>query len=199
MTNSANRIDLDQQLNDLFNKEQILAFFDFQLKWKGGEPVSGLCKISRPKVGESRSKYFSVFFIMDTPNERVRKHVRGFVNGINWNSFRRTSPGVKSVFPIPYRTISSEIFFAEADIYVSKSTEINKSYIITCLYPALRKIAGLKAGELIFWDDLLQEQRKPTPSFGHPSEGGDTEIRNDTMTKKEIVRSLIQKLKEMVR
>ena len=43
--------DLKQQLIGLFDKEKVVAFFDFRLVVDQNESVQGLCKISESKEG----------------------------------------------------------------------------------------------------------------------------------------------------
>jgi len=64
-------LDLKQQIVDLFNLEEMFAFFDFVLKMGSERTVTGLCKISRPKA-KKRARYYSMLFIIDTANDEIR-------------------------------------------------------------------------------------------------------------------------------
>jgi len=152
-------IDVNQQLIDLFNKEKMLAFFDFRLNLSGNVPVSGLCKISQPKSTAERAQYLSMLFLIDTPNEAVWQQVEAFARNIGWNSFLREMPGVQTVLPIPTRHQGTGIYFKETDIFLEPDVVVSKAYVASKLYPAISKIIGLRAGELVFWDDLPEKQQ----------------------------------------
>jgi hypothetical protein len=156
-----NRIDLDKQLIDLFNKEEMLAFFDFQLTIKSGERVSGLCKISKSKEKDSNSKYFSLLFVIDTPDDASRKDVKSYVESINWDILQIDLPQVENVFSIPHANIDNRYYFKEVYIIVGRNTEIMKPYVIDRLYPAIKKIEGIECGEIVFWDDSPEKTQFP--------------------------------------
>jgi hypothetical protein len=162
-------IDLSRQLTDLFNKEQMLAFFDFRFTPVGHEPVSGLCKISRPKGTGEQTQYVSLLFLIDTPNDESWEHVNAFVNLINWEAFRRELPMVDTVLSIPHLIHKTDIYFKETAIYLSSNFAVSKYYVSSKLFPAISKVVGLQAGELIFWEDLpesKQEIRHLVPEKG---------------------------------
>ena len=153
-------LDLTRQFIDLFNKEQMLAFFDFQITPGGNEPVSGLCKISRPKGTGEQSQYVSLLFLIDTPTDELWEHVNTFVNHINWDAFRREVPMVDTVLSIPHLIHKSGIYFKETAIYLGGDLSVSRYYVSSKLYPAILKVIGLKAGELVFWDDLPESKQK---------------------------------------
>jgi hypothetical protein len=152
-------IDLKKQLTDLFNKEHMLGFFDFRFSPGGSEPLSGLCKISRPKGSDERGQYVSLLFLIDTPNESLWRQVDAFTNAVDWNGFRARMPGVQTVLPIPTQHCGAEICFKELDIYLDNSVVVSKAFVMTKLYPAITHVMGLKAGELVYWDDLPESKR----------------------------------------
>jgi hypothetical protein len=153
-------IDLTKQLTDLFKKEQMLAFFDFQVTPGGNEPVSGLCKISRPKGAGGQSQYVSLLFLIDTPNDEVWEHVNTFVNNIGWDAFRLELLGAETVLSIPHLIHKTGIYFKETAIYLSSNVTVSKYYVSSKLYPAVLRVMGLKAGELVFWEDLPESKQE---------------------------------------
>jgi hypothetical protein len=152
-------IDVNRQLIDLFNKEKMLAFFDFRLHLGGNEPVSGLCKISRPKGTGEQAQYLSLLFLIDTPNEVILEEVDAFARNIGWNTFQGAMPGVQTVLPIPTRHQGSGIYFKETDIFLNNDVVVSKAYVASKLYPAISRVIGLRAGELVFWDDLPEKKQ----------------------------------------
>ena len=153
-------IDLNQQLIDLFKKERMLAFFDFELPLGGTERISGLCKISRPRGFEQQSQYFSLLFLIDTPDDASWEQVESFVKKINWSAFRGELPGVETVLSIPHLDQGKGIYFKEADIYFTGDVVLTKSYVSSHLYPAILRVTGLKAGELVLWDNAPERKQE---------------------------------------
>ncbi len=152
-------IDINRQLLDLFNKEKMLAFFDFRLNLGGDEPVSGLCKISRPKGTEGPAQYISLLFLIDTPSEEIWHQVDGIAGKIGWQNFTEAMPGVQTVLPIPAGQQGTGIYFKETDLYLKSDVVVSKAYVASKLCPAISNIVGLTAGELVFWDDLPEKKR----------------------------------------
>lgn len=152
-------IDVNQQLINLFSKEEMLAFFDFRLHLGGNEPVSGLCKISKPKSTAEEAQYLSLLFLIDTPSEAIRQEVDAFAKNIGWDSFRREMPGVETVLPIPTRHQGTGIYFKETDIYLKSEVVVSKAYVASKLCPAISMVVGLRPGELVFWDDLNEKKQ----------------------------------------
>ena len=86
-------------------------------------------------------------------------------NDHNWDLFRESMPGFKNAFPIPYMTLNSEIYFMETDIYLQKDVAPDQAYVSGTLFPALISVTGMKAGELVFWEDSDQKpQTAPPPA-----------------------------------
>jgi hypothetical protein len=164
-------IDLNQQLIDLFKKEEMLAFFDFRLSFGGNEPVSGLCKISRPKGTDQHTQYISLLFLIDTPNRSVWEHVHTYVDKIGWNAIKTELPGIETVLSIPHLHHGTGIYFKETAIYLSRDAVVSKYYVSNKLYPAILRIMGLGAGELIFWEDLPERKQKTKATIAEKEPG----------------------------
>jgi hypothetical protein len=151
--------DLKQQLIGLFDKEKVLAFFDFQLVVDQNESVQGLCKISEPKEGEAKSNYLSILFIIDIIDDAMEKKVDTLINGISWSGFETHLWGSKMIIPMPHVKHDSQHYLKGVDIYLSANIQVNRSYIADNLYPAIVKILGCKGNELIFWEELPLEKK----------------------------------------
>ncbi|MCG6553730.1 MAG: hypothetical protein L7F77_15500 [Candidatus Magnetominusculus sp. LBB02] len=143
-------VDLEQDFYDSFEKEQMLAYFDFVFPDSGTLP--GLCKISRPKEG--RTTYFSAIFIIDTPTEDAFNEVSSYAKKINWDNFKNYLPGFNSAMSMPYAATKTGLYILEADIYIDTPIDIPKQFVLHKLYPAVEKVTGLKTGKLVFWDDI---------------------------------------------
>jgi hypothetical protein len=162
-------IDLHREFINVFNREEMLAFFDFQADTGKGATVSGLCKVSKPKEGKSDMCYFSLLFIIETPDENIWQDVDTWFSSIQWDGLKHRLPEFESVLSIPFTTDEfTGNFFQEIDVYVREDTEPSRSFILDGLCPAVRSVSRITSGEPVFWKDL------PTPpNLAASAEGGD--------------------------
>jgi hypothetical protein len=163
-------IDLDQELLSAFNKEEMLAFFDFKMTIGVDTVVSGLCKISEPKAHRDRPTYFCLFFVIDVPDNDSRGLIDTRVDKIKWEHVRRYLPDVTDVLSMPSANYTRGTCFKEVEIYVTGDERSLKSYIAEKLFPAIVDVAGLDAGSLVFWADL--PEKKGTVDLKSASEKG---------------------------
>ena len=80
-TRSDASIDIKQELADLFEKEDLVAYFDVISSPDITPPLSGICKIAKPLAETTGRPYISLLFIIDTPDADAlriarRKHKR---------------------------------------------------------------------------------------------------------------------------
>ncbi len=163
-------IDLHQQFIDVFTREEMLAFFDFRADTGKGGTVSGLCKVSKPKEGKSDMRYFSLLFIIETPDEQTWRDVDGWFSLVPWDDLQQCLPEFDSVLSIPFTLQEfTGNFFQEIDIYVKENTVPSRSFILGALLPAVRSVSGIDAGEPVFWEDLPASPKEPAQDSG---EGG---------------------------
>ncbi|MBF0459505.1 MAG: hypothetical protein HQK99_16565 [Nitrospirae bacterium] len=159
-------VDLEQEFYNSFDKERMLAYFDFTFP-KGALP--GLCKLSKPKEAQAKSTYFSAIFIIDTPDDGTFNEVSSYVKNINWDNFRNYLPGFNSVMSMPYAGTRTEIYFLEADIFIDMTIDIPKQFVLHKLYPSIEKVTGFKAGKLVFWDDMRDDKGDEGAAETHQS------------------------------
>ena len=159
MTNT-NGIDLYREFIDVFRKEEMLAFFDFQTESGGNEPLTGLCKISRPKAGKSDSRYLSLLFIVETPDEKSWKEAETRFGEIEWDGLRDRFPEFESALSIPFTLKEfSGNYFQEIDIYLKDAAVVSRSFILGTFCPSVFSVAGLTAGEPVFREDLPDAEK----------------------------------------
>ncbi|MDD2336172.1 MAG: hypothetical protein PHD01_06320 [Geobacteraceae bacterium] len=167
------RIDLHQQFIEVFNKEEMLAFFDFRATTGKGTSVSGLCKVSKPKDGKSDAHYFSLLFIIETPDEETWREVESWFSSILWDNLEECLPELESVLSIPFSLQEfTGNFFQEIDIYVKENTVPSRSFILETLFPGVRSVSGIEAGEPVFWEDLPRVSKdlpETSPGDGSPN------------------------------
>lgn len=152
--------DLKQELVGLFDKENVVAFFDFQLAVDQNESVQGLCKISGPKEGETKSNYLSLLFIIDAPNDAAETKVDKLIRNISWSGLETRLDGTRMVIPMPHVGYDTRHYFKGVEIYLAPEIRVDRSYIADKLYPAISGILGCMANEIIFWEELPSEKKR---------------------------------------
>ncbi len=145
------RIDILQEFVDLYAREEMLAFFDFTLERAGRDPISGLCRISKPKSGRSKLQYLSLTFVVDTPDDDSRTRIRSALEKLDGEAMKEHVPAVVEVVPVPSLGTSSESYVTQADILLN--AEPDEKFVSTQLVPAVRALTELKAAEVVWWGD----------------------------------------------
>jgi len=158
------RIDLMQDLTKLYQREEMLAFFDFQIERPNRDAVAGICRISRPKDAASRVRYLSLTFVVDTPDEAARDAALTALDGISPNALRSVLPEIREVLPVPSLSGSEESLVTQIDLLVQ--TDPARAFIAGQLVPAVGRLAGLKVSDFVWW-----ETPKPAPATGAASAG----------------------------
>jgi hypothetical protein len=168
-------IDLYREFIDVFHKEEMLAFFDFRAEAGAAGPLSGLCKISRPKPGKADSRYLSLLFIVETPDEKAWKEAETRFGEIDWEGLRDRFPEFESALSIPFtlREFTGN-YFQEIDIYLKDTTVISRSFIVGTLCPSVFSVAGITAGDPVFREDLPDAEQDLTESLLVDKESGDS-------------------------
>jgi hypothetical protein len=161
-------IDLDRELEDIFEKEEMRAFFDLQIALAGDRTASGLCKISEPKKHESGSTYFSLLFLIDVPDQNTRTEIDAVMAKVEWSRLQKYLGHVESVMSLPLRKPIEGIYLRETYVYVSAPHVFETAYLTDIFYPAIRKIMGFTAGDLVVWND----ETSGSGASGAPVSGG---------------------------
>lgn len=155
-------VDLYREFIEVFRREEMLALFDFQAETGNGGHLTGLCKISRPKGGRSDSRYVSLLFIIETPDEQALKEARTRFDAVNWELLADRLPEFESVLSIPFalREFTGS-HFREIDIYLKERGAVSRRFIANALCPAVCSVAGLRGGEPVFREELPDAAREP--------------------------------------
>jgi hypothetical protein len=147
---SGKTIDIKQLTLDVLKTEEMLAYTIFNAVVEGFPPLEGFCKISKPKkVG--KLNYFSVFYIIDTPDEMSRSAATLLTSKIDWKQLKKMLPEVESEMGIPYQH-STDYLFMEREIFMNNPECLSKEYIFRTLYPILVRLTGFRSNDLLFWD-----------------------------------------------
>jgi hypothetical protein len=146
------RIDIIQDFVDLYQHEETLAFFEFQCRRTGGDPVSGLCRISKPKGGTMR--HLSLTFMVDTPDERTRDGVDEVLARIEGDTFRTALPPVAAVVAAPPISSDAENYVRQLDIMLQGPIDSGKPFIAEQLMPVLQEFHDGEASALVWWGEV---------------------------------------------
>ncbi|MCK6555561.1 hypothetical protein L6Q96_13430 [Candidatus Binatia bacterium] len=147
---SDGRIDLMQDFTRLYQREEMLAFFDFRIAPPGREAIGGLCRISRPKDAASKVRYLSLTFVVDTPDEAARQAAMTALDRIAPAPLRQTLPEIREVLPVPSLSGSDESLVTQIDLLVH--TDPARAFIAGQLVPVIGRLAGLEITDFVWWE-----------------------------------------------
>lgn len=157
------RIDVMQELVELYQHEELLAFFEFSIERPGAAPVNGLCKISKPKAGDAATRYLSLTFMADAPDDASTATIEAAFAGLDRDAFQHALPSVDAVVPVPTMTRGAELHVRQYDLMLNPRLDPGETFVMERLLPALRSFAGLHAHHVVWWDGKAQR----------PAEGAD--------------------------
>jgi hypothetical protein len=158
--NSERLIDIKQLTLDVLKTEEMLAYTMFTAVAEGVASLEGFCKISKPRnVGTF--KYFSVFYIIDTPDEKSRSAAAALTSKIDWKQLKYMLPEVESEMGIPHQS-TTEYVFLEREIFMNNPECLSNEYILHTLYPALARLTGFCGNDLLFWDTDTKPKVSPS-------------------------------------
>jgi len=155
-------MDLERQFLDLFDREQMLAYFDVGVRYADGL-ASGLCKVSRPRETDPHRLYLSLLYVIDTPDDAAWATLRNLTGRMPWAQLPESLSGTQSVLFIPYPRTDAPVLMFETDVYLAIRREGLRSYLTTKLQPAVRRLLG-EAGKVVFWEDAPAVSRTETPA-----------------------------------
>ena len=168
-------IDLDRELADVFKKEEMLAFFDFECPLADGNGLPGLCKISQSRAEASKEPYFSLLFLIDVPEGMRWGEVDAVMERIQWDRIQTRIAHVESVMSLPLLKAVKGVYIRETYIYSAFPREDMTPFLKGAFFPAIVKVTGFRAGDLVIWSDMADilkdvaafgpSEEKPMPTF----------------------------------
>lgn len=173
MTGRDGRIDLMHDLTRLYEREDMLAFFDFALRRPGQAPLAGLCRVAQPREGAARLAYLSLTFVVDTPDAAARQDAVDAIGRITPAALRSALPEVREVLPVPVLGISAgtdENLVTQLDLLLQG--EPPRAFIPGQLVPAVGRLAGFQVTDFVWW----QSSRPPSSADAgspRPAEAGE--------------------------
>jgi hypothetical protein len=159
----ADSIDIFKEYSSLIRREQVLAVFDFEHSTKSGPPLHGLCRISKPRAGESGLNYVGVLLMIDLPDPGSWKEVNQLAKSLDSASLGRHLKQLAKVIDSPALNLSPEISVKEVDLVMQPGFVPGHEYIEGELVPAICAVAKLKAEALLWCDTLSKEPADQVP------------------------------------
>jgi hypothetical protein len=145
-------IDLMQEFVELYQHEEMMAFFEFSIERPGAGALSGLCKISKPKGHDTTQRYLSLTFMADTPDDASTTAIETALDQLERDAFRDALPSVDAVVPVPTMTGGTENYVRQFDLMLNERLKPGEPFVMERLLPALRSFAGLHAHHVVWWD-----------------------------------------------
>jgi len=151
-THSGASIDIKQELADLFEKEDVVAYFDVTTSPDINPPLSGICKVAKPLAGNRGQQYVSLLFILDAPDAEALRTARECMKQIDENRLIQYASEITSAVPMPESTIGDAYYVRHIDILLAGSPGDEIQRIVGRIYEALRDAPSLELGELVWWE-----------------------------------------------
>ena len=146
-------INLDEELQELFKKEEIFAMLDFKLIITDGESFSGFCVILKSKNKESGLRYFSLIFIVDSPDNIKAGKIKSTLQNFDFEILKNNIPELKKEISFANPESTSRHCYYEVYLYFDESLISPEKLLADKIYQELKKIRGLEIGDLIFWKE----------------------------------------------
>jgi hypothetical protein len=154
-------IDLLQGFVDAYQRETTVAFFEFLVAREPQEPISGLCRVSKPKEGNVGWQYLSLTFTLDAPDEDTRATVDAALAGIGADEFKAALGVVTEVVLAPPLGPSSENYVRQVDLMLEDGIDAGRQFIAERLLHVLRRVAHLSTSEIVWWNGPAERERAP--------------------------------------
>ena len=151
------RIDIIQEFVDLYQHEEMLAFFEFRIGGPNG--VAGLCRISKQKGGSAGARYLSLSFMIDAPDEGSRALADKAWSRIDDAAMQAALPAVAAVVPIPVMIHGAENYIRQVDLMLGEHVEVGRAFVTERLLPVVFRLTGMTAGTVEWWDEAAPGPR----------------------------------------
>jgi hypothetical protein len=153
-------IDIMQEVIDLYGREEMLAFFDFGIERAGQAPLSGICRISKPK-DQGQLRYLSLVFVVDTPDVASQRFVPKLLGKLDSDALRAHVAELAEAVVMPASASRPENYVQQIDLLLDADVEPDQSFISAKLLPAIRNLTGLHTSELVWWNETSPSAAKP--------------------------------------
>lgn len=156
-TMAQKRIDIIQEFVDLYQQEEMLAFFEFRIGGPTG--TAGLCRISRQKGDAAGMRYLSLTFMVDAPDDKSRAAADAALNRIDDAAMQAAVPAVAAVVPIPVMIHGGENYVRQVDVMLREPTEVSQAFVMDQLLPVVFRLSGITTRAVEWWDEAAPAAR----------------------------------------
>lgn len=157
-------------IQDFFDCEEFLAFFNFHLPGSGGRKLDGLCKVSRPRA-EARKQvdYICLTFIVDTPSHKEETEIETTLAKLTEKAFKARLTNLRTLTSVPTSGRRAENYIHQMDLIFQRGADIDAREVIPMIMFTIRNEAGLKTESPQWWDE---QTLKPQPTALEKSNWG---------------------------
>ncbi len=146
-------INLDEELKELFKREEVFAIFDLQLVIGEGESFTGLCVILKSKFKEAGLRYFSFIFIIDSPDIISSARIKKTLSGIDLHILMNRIPELKKEISFTNPESTARHCYYEVYLYFDDSSISLERLLADRIYQELKGIKEFRIGDLIFYNE----------------------------------------------
>lgn len=150
-TMAEKRIDIVQEFVDLYKQEEMLAFFEFRIG--GPRGTAGLCRISRQKGDAAGTRYLSLTFLVDAPDDTSRAAADAALNRLDDAAMQAALPTIAAVVPIPVMIHGGENYVRQVDVMLRAPGEVSKAFVNDRLLPVVFRLSGITTTAVEWWDE----------------------------------------------
>ena len=176
--NPSSSRDIQQELFELFQSENFIAYFDFTLAGRNLNPVSGLCKISRSPNNEvcdtGNAAYLSLILIMDTPDEESHKAVKRVMNEFNEDTLKRFMPDLDTLIPMPDMNVGARMYVKHVDALLKQKSFDERAVIAGNIIPFFKEHLNADIVNIEWWEDKDKPAAQAGPASETPPKGRDS-------------------------
>ncbi len=159
-------VDIRQEIVELYARERMLAFFEFQIDIGTPAPLSGLCRISRPKSDASTLRYLSLIFLVDLTDTTTTTTLKEVFAPLRGEGLRRAVPGLSDVVPLSEVDIGSSNYIAQLDLLIE--VDASEYFVRSQLVPAIAQATGIRPTNFEWWE-IEPADRPSAPAPDGPS------------------------------
>ena len=142
-------LDLAGEMSALFDQEEMLAFFDLRLRLPESLDVEALGRLSRAKTNSAGRRYLSLFCLVDTPQETVRRGIEECFRSAPWSAWGERFRSVEQVVPMPPMHASEDLYVVAVDIVLSDRDDAE--LVGLRLVETLGEVLPAEVGEIVHW------------------------------------------------
>jgi hypothetical protein len=144
-------LDLAGEMSAIFEQEEMLAFFDLRLRLSESVEVEALGRLSRAKTNAGGRRYLSLFCLVDTPEETVRRGVEECFRSAPWSTWGERFRSVEEVVPMPPMHASENLYVVAVDIVLGDRDDIE--LLGLRLVETLGEVLPAEVGEIVSWTE----------------------------------------------